>query len=223
MQHRGWTNYGLQKRVMGRYTFQITGGSNGAGNTYDLTANSVSLVGTPVASTGTPNTDAASFATAVNARTSVTGFYATVSTDTVTVRQGISGAVTMAKVVTGDATATLATGVASTDTWTEHLSGVSFDGDEYYQIRWLNTLVVSTPQGTNLTGATCTAIKIKVTGQAFELWNGRGVETSSNTILAGDPTAADTFTEDLPWVNCATPMTIKVAADAVLSYHVKYI
>ena len=221
--HRGWTNFGLRKRVIGRYTFQVTGGSADAANTSDITVNGVSLCGTAVVCTAVVNTDAASICTAVNARTATTGWYATVSAATVTIRQRKSGAVTVAKVVTGDATATLATGVAATDTWTEHLSGVSMDGDEYYEFSWLGSLVADAAQGTDLTNATQVSIRIKVTGQAFELWSGEGVITSSNVILAGDPTAADTWTEDLPWLNGTLPLTIKVAADAVLSYHVKYI
>ena len=220
--YRGWTNYGLRKRVIGRYTFQITGGSAGAGNTYSITINGVALC-TPVASTGTPNTDAASLATAINAATATSGWYATVSTDTVTIRQRKSGAVTVAKVVAGDATATLATGVAATDTWTEHLSGVSMDGDEYYEFSFSGALVVDAAQGTDLTNARIISIRFKLTGQAFQLWSGEGVITSSNVILAGDPTAADTWTEDLPWVDGAIPLTFKGAAGAVLSYHAKFI
>jgi len=219
--NRGWTNFGLRKRVIGRYTFQITGGSAGAGNTYSITKDGVALC-TPVASTGVPNTDAATFATAINAASATNGMYATVSTDTVTVRQRKSGAVTIAKVVAGDATATLATGVASTDTWTEHLSGVSMDGDEYYEFSWSGALVVDTAQGTDLTKAVITSIRFKLTGQAFELWSGEGVATSANVILAGDPTAADTWTEDLPWLDAAVPLTFKGAADAVLSFQALY-
>lgn len=221
--HRGWTNYGLRKRVIGRYTFQVTGGTADAANTYDITVNGVSLCGTAVVCTAVVNTDAASIATAINARTATTGWYATVSAATVTIRQRKSGAVTVAKVVTGDATATLATGVASTDTWTEHLSGVSMDGDEYYEFSWLGSLVADAAQGTDLTNARIISIRFKLTGQAFQLWSGEGVITSSNAILAGDPTAADTWTEDLPWVDGAIPLTFKGAADAVLSFHAKFI
>lgn len=221
--HRGWTNFGLRSRPIGRWTFQITGGTAGAANTYDITVAGVSLTGTPVVCTATPNTDAASFATAVNARTATTGVYATVNTDTVTLRQRKSGALTFTKVVTGDATATLTAAFASSDTWTEALSGATFDGNEYYELSWLGSLVVDAAQGTDLTNAMPVSVRLKVTGQAFELWSGEGVITASNVILAGDPTAADTWTEDLPWLNGTLPLTIKIAADAVLAYHVKYI
>lgn len=221
--YRGWTNFGLRSRPIGRWTFQITGGSAGAGNTYDITVGGVSIISAPVASTGVPNTDAATFATAVNASAATSGFYATVSTDTVTIRQRKSGAKTLVKVVAGDATATLAAAFASSDTWTERLSGVTFDGDEYYELGFAGNLVIDAAQGTDLTNARVLSVRFKVTGQAFQLWSGEGVATAANVILAGDPTAADTWTEDLPWIDAALPLTIKVAADAVLSYHAKFI
>lgn len=222
--NRGWTNAGLRSRPIGRYTYQITGGTANAANTYDVTANGVSLTGgSPVVCTATPNTDAASLATAINAYSATSGWYATVSTNTVTIRQRRSGAATIAKVVTGNATATLVAAFASSDTWTEVVSGAAFDGDEYYELSWSGALVVDTPGGVDLTNARATYIRAKVTGQAFELWSGKGVQTSSNVILAGCPTDADTWTNDLPWFNASLPLTIKVAADAVLVYEVLYV
>lgn len=223
--NRGWTNAGLRSRPIGRYTYQITGGSANAANTYDVTADGVSLTGgSPVVSTATPNTDAASLATAINAYSATSGWYATVSTDTVTIRQRRSGAVTIAKVVTGDATATLATGIASTNTWTEHLSGTAFDGDEYYELGWSGALVVDTPGSVNLTNARVTELDLYGDDQAFQLWSGKGVQTSSNVILAGHPVAADTWENNLPWLGAALPLTIKFAADVTAFKHrVKYI
>lgn len=223
--HRDWTNFGLRSRPIGRWTYQVTGGTEDPANTHDITVGSggTSLVGTPVATGASASATATAIATAINALTATTGYYATVSTDTVTIRQRKSGAITLVKVVAGDATATLSAAFASSDTWTEHLSGATFDGNEYYELSWSGALVVDAAQGTNLTNARLTHIRFKATGQAFELWSGEGVITSANVILAGDPTAADTWTEDLPWMDGAVPKTIKVAADAVLAYHAKYI
>lgn len=223
--HRGWTNAGLRSRPIGRYTYQITGGTANVANTYDVTANGVSLTGgAPVVCTATVNTDAASLATAINAYSATSGWYATVSTDTVTIRQRRSGAATIAKVVTGDATATLATGKASTDTWTEAVSGAAFDGDEYYELSWSGALVVDTPGGVNLTGAMAAHLDLYGDDQAFQLWSGKGVQTSSNVILAGQPVTADTWELNLPWLNCSAPLTIKFAADVTtFKYRVKYL
>ena len=226
--YRGWTNFGLRYRPIGRWTYQVTAGSAGAPNTHNLTVGGVSICGGAVTQAASNNATATAIATAINANAyaavaSGGGYYATVSTDTVTIRQRKSGAITISKTVAGDATGTLTAAFASSDTWTEHLSGVSFDGNEYYELSWLGSLVADLNQATDLSNAMQVSIRIKVTGQAFELWSGEGVATSSNVILAGDPTAADTWTEDLPWLNGALPLTIKVAADAVLSYHAKYI
>lgn len=225
--YRGWTNFGLRSRPIGRWTYQVTAGSAGAPNTHNLTVGGVSICGGAVTQAASNNATATAIATAINANAyaavaSGGGYYATVSTDTVTIRQRKSGAITITKTVAGDATGTLTAAFASSDTWTEALSGATFDGNEYYELGWDGSQVIDLNQGTNLTNATVTSVRLKVTGQAFELWAGEGVATSSNVILAGDTTAADTWTEDLPWVNAAFPLTIKLAADAVLSHHVKY-
>lgn len=215
---RGWTNFGLRSRPIGRWTFQVTGG-NDAADTFDFTVAGVSILAAPVAWNTSHNQTATDIATAINANAAASGFYATVSTDTVTIRQRKSGAKTITKVVVSDATGTLTAAFASSDTWTERLSGVTLDGDEYYELGWSGALVVDSAQSTDLTNARIVDIQLKVTGQAFELWSGEGVATSANVILAGDPTAADTWTLVLPWMDAAFPLTIKLAADAVLAYH----
>lgn len=222
--NRGWTNAGLRSRPIGRWTLQLTAGTNDPANTYDITVGGTSILTAPVQATGVPNTDAASFATAVNANSDASGFYATVSTDTVTLRQRRSGAVTIAKVVAGDATATLTAAFASSDTWTEVLSGTAFDGDEYYELGWSGALVVDTANGLDLTNAIITHLDIYGDDQAFQLWSGKGVQTSSNAILAGHPVAAATWEENLPWLNASLPLTIKFAADVTtIKYRAKYL
>lgn len=219
--HRGWTNAGLRTRPIGRWTFQVTGGDDAA-DTFDFTVGGVSILSAPVAWTTSHDATATAIATAINANQAASGYYATVSTDTVTIRQRWSGAVTITKVVVGDAAGTLTAAVASSDTWTEHLSGATLDGDEYYAISLSGALVVDAPGDVDLTKATFTSTRLKVTGQAFQLWAGKGVRTAANAILGGDPTAADTWTEDLPWLNGSPEWTIKLAADAVLACHNKY-
>lgn len=225
--YRGWTNFGLRSRPIGRWTYQVTAGTEGAPNTHNLTVGGVSICGGVVTQAASNNATATAIATAINtnayaAVASGGGYYATVSTDTVTIRQRKSGAITLAKAVAGDAAGTLTAAFASSDTWTEVFSGATFDGAEYYELSWSAALVVDLNQGTDLTNAMPVSIRLKATGQAFELWSGEGPTTASNVILAGDPTAADTWTEDLPWLNGALPLTIKLAADAVLAHHVKY-
>lgn len=221
--HRGWTNAGLRRRAIGRWTYEVTGGTEDPANTHDLTVGGSSILGSAVQQAASNNATATAIATAVNANTATTGFYATVSSATVTIRQRRSGAKTLVKVVTGDATGTLTAAFASTDTWTEHASGATFDGDEYYELSWSGAVVVDTPGGVDLTNARLCHIRFKVTGQAFQLWSGMGVQTSSNTILTGNETAADTWTNSLPWVDASTPLTVKLAADAALLYEALYI
>lgn len=210
--HRGWTNAGLRRRPIGRWTFQVTGGDDAA-DTFDFTVGGTSILSAPVAWTTNHNTTATAIATAINANSSASGYYATVSTDTVTIRQRRSGAVTITKVVVGDAAGTLTAAFASSDTWTEIVSGTAMDGDEYYELGWSGALVIDTPGSVDLTNARLCHIRLHGDSQAFQLWSGKGVQTSSNTILAGQPVAADTWTDRLPWFNAAIPLTVKFAAD----------
>lgn len=217
---RNWVNDGLRSRVLARWTYQVTGGTNAAPNTHNLTSGGSSILGGAVQQAASNNATATAIATAVNANTATTGLFATVSTDTVTIIQGKSGAQTLVKVVAGDATGTLTAAVASTDTWTEVVPGATFDGNEYYELSWSGALVVSTALGVNLRGAVPMFIRLRVTGQAFQLWSGRGIRAPSNTVLTGNETAADTWTNSLPWTNASVPLLIKLAADAPMLYEV---
>lgn len=215
---RGRVNVGLRYRGLGRWTFQVTGGDDAA-DTFDFTADGTSILSAPVAWTTNHNTTAAAIATAINANQAVSGFIATVSTDTVTIRQVTSGAVTLAKVVVGDAAGTLTAAFASTSTWTEFVSGDTFDGDEYYELSWLGSLVAM--GSVTLTNAVLRAISLMCDGQAFQTWTG-GLRTESNAIVQGIPTATATWRTSVPWLASAVPMIIKLAADEELLYEAEY-
>lgn len=218
---RGWTNAGLKARPVGRWTFEVTAGDDAA-DTFNLLADGVSILLAPVAWTTSHSATATAIATAVNANSMASGFYATVSSATVTIRQRSSGLVAMTKAVVNDAEGTLTAAFASSNTWTEIISGATFDGDEYYQLVFDGSLVRDVPAGVDLSNAVAAAAWMRVTGQAFQLWSGKGVQTAGNVILSGDPTAADTWTEKLPWVS-GLPLTVKLAADAPLIYRVLYL
>lgn len=214
---RGWTGYGLRKRVMGRWTYQVTAGTAGLPNTHNLTVGGASICGGAVTQAASNNATATAIATAVNA--ALNNYIATVSTDTVTIRQRkTAGAVTITKVVAGDAAGTLTAVTASTDTYTEHTSGATMDGDEYYELTWSGALCAEV----DLTNARLVDMRLYVSGQAFQLWAG-GTRSASNVILAGDPTAAATWTEALPWMDATFTWVIKLAADDTLQYHAVYI
>lgn len=219
--HRGFATSGLRYRPIGRWEFEVTAGATGT-DTFNLTANGVSLAAAPVAWVTSNGATATAIATAINANSANTGFYATVSGSTVTIRQRVSGAVTMAKVVVGDADGTLTAAFASSDSWTEVLSGATLDGDEYYQLSWSGSLVVDVTAGVDLSGAMVESIRLMVVGQAFQLWSGKGVQTAANVVLTGHPVTADTWTNKLPWL-AGLPLIIKLAADAPLLYEVLYV
>lgn len=214
---RGWTGYGLRKRVLARWTYQVTAGTAGLPNTHNFTVGGVSICGGAVTQAASNNATATNIATAFNAQSN--NYIATVSTDTVTIRQRkTAGAVTITKVVAGDAAGTLTAVTASTDTYTEHTSGATMDGDEYYELTWSGALCTEV----DLTNARLVDVRLYVSGQAFQLWAG-GLRAASNVILAGDPTAAATWTERLPWLDGAFPWIIKLAADDTLQCHNVYI
>ena len=220
--HRGWTNAGLRSRPHGRWTFQVTGG-NGAEDTFDFTVGGVSILAAPVAWTADHATTAAAIATAINANSADSGYYATVSTDTVTIRQRSTGAVTITKVVVNDAAGTLTAAFASSSSYTEIANGAAFDGDEYYQLTWSGALVIDASNGVDLTNARGTHLDLYGDDQAFQLWCGKGVQTSANAIIAGFPVDADTWELDLPIIG-AGPTTIKFAADVTaFKFRVYYI
>lgn len=221
--HRGWTNAGFRTRPIGRWTYQVTGGTNAAPNTHNLTVGGTSILGGAVQQGASNDATATAIATAVNAQTATTGFYATVSSATVTIRQRASGAKTIVKVVAGDATGTLTAAFASSDTWTEIHSGATLDGDEYYQLSWSGALVIDTPTSVDLTNARITHWRLNTVTVTAQLWSGKGVQTAANAILAGNIYAADQWTHLLPWLDASLPVTIKLSADGVIKLEAYYI
>lgn len=219
---RGWVTGGLRYRPIGRWTYQVTGGTEGSSNTHDLLADGVSILTAPVAQGSSNANTATAIATAVNANSAASGFYATVASDTVTVRQRRSGARTVTRVVDGDATGTLTAAFASTNTWTHHVSGATFDGDEYYELSWSGELASDAPGGLDLSRAALVQVALR-SAQALQLWSGPGVQVTANAIIQGDPVDADTWTDVLPWTDAATPLTVKLAADGALFYRAFYL
>jgi hypothetical protein len=225
--NRGWTNLGLRLRALAVWTFQVTGGTSSPGvNTFNLTVAGASILGGTVDWTTSHNATALLISIAVNANSGSTGLMATNTTDTVTIRQITGGALTITKVVAGDAAGTLAQSTAGTDTWTAFVSGATFDGDLYYQLGWSGALVTEAGSlGTDMTNARLTSIDLYCDGQAFQLWSGglRATATTNAAIIQGISTATATWLRDLPWFNTDIPLIIKVAADEELLYIAKFV
>lgn len=221
--YRARVNFGLRTRPLGVYTFELTAGSNDAANTYQLTdASGTGLVATPVQATGTTTTDATSFATAVNSNYAAHGWWATVSSSTVTLTQRKSGADALTKVVTGDAAGTLSSTTATTDTWTEFVSGATFDGDLYYELSWSGALLAIKDVDTD--NARAIDLNCYCDGQGVTFWTG-GLRTASNAIVQGIPLATATWYhathgDYLPIADSEIPVIIKLAADEELLYSV---
>jgi len=218
--YRARVNVGLRRRAIGRWTFQVTGGDDAA-DTFDFTVGGVSILSAPVAWTTNHNTTAAAIATAINANAANNNYFATVSTDTVTIRQRKSGAVTITKVVVGDAAGTLTAAFASTDTWTEFVSGATLDGDEYYELSWSGALL--TIQGVDTDNARAVDLDFYCDGQAVTFFT--EIRTASNAIVQGLPLATATWlhaTYGAPWpfFDRNIPFIIKLAADEELLYTV---
>lgn len=220
--YRARVNVGLRYRGIGRWTFQVTDGTADPGvNTIALTANGVNITGGNVDWITSNSATAEDIADAINANSAETGFYATVATDTVTIRQSRSGAVTMAKVVAGDADGTLTAAFASTDTWTEHVSGATFDGDEYYELSWSGALL-NIP-GVDTDNARRIDLDLYCDGQALAFWT--EIRTASNDIVQGLPLASATWLHATyggywPILDPDIPFIVKLAADEELLYSV---
>ena len=190
-------------------------------NTLALTADGVNITGGAVDWITSHNATAEDIADAVNANSATTGFFATVATDTVTIRQKRSGAVVMAKVEAGDAAGTLSAAFASTDTWTEHVSGATFDGDEYYELSWSGALMKIKDVVT--AEAQAVDINLYCDGQAFTFWT--EIRTAANVIVQGLAVATATWLHAThggywPLLDPDIPFIIKLAADEELLYNV---
>lgn len=235
-QHRGCVQFGLRSRPLGTITIQITAGSGSA--TWLYKEGTTSLHAAVTFSTNL-NTTAGLIAVAINANAANHNWVATVSTDTITLRQrrgGASGTITLT--ATGDAAGAPANSgnpTGDTDTWTEVVSGAAFDGDLYYELGWSGALVVggvapgaasgTTTYGGGLTNAMLTALSLYSDGQAMAYWVGglRAISTAAS-IASGIPVASATWSDFIENINVAQPIVIKVAADnTALHYKAKYI
>jgi len=220
-QLRGVTNFGIRSRPLGSGTIQITAGTASPGvNTVTATVNGVAISG--VVDWITSHTATAQdLAQSINATTGH-NYVATSSTDTVTVMQRTSGAITgsLAATVAGDVTTTDTDFSNDTDTWTEHVGGDTFDGDLYYELGFSSALI------TNITDADdmlLVDINLYCDGQAFQYWMGgmRG-NAAASALIQGLPVATVTW-EKVEWMGAGVTMTIKLAADEELLYKVRYI
>lgn len=233
--NRGRVPFGLRTRPLGTITIQITAGSGAATWVYKEGTTALHAAVTYAVSLANV---ALLIAQAINTNAAAHNWVATVSTDTITLRQRRGGASgTIALTATGDAAGAPANSgnpTGDTDTWTEFVSGATFDGDLYYELGWSGALVVggvapgaasgTTTYGGGLTEAVATAARFYCDGQAFKYWQGGlRADASAAAIVQGIPIATVTWTDFIEWLDCVQPMVIKVAADEELLYEVKYI
>lgn len=220
--YRGRVPYGLRYRALGSGTIEVTGGDDSA-DTFDPQVNGVSLVAAPVAWTSSNAATATAIATAINANQANHNYIATVSSATVTVMQRKSGLVpgALATVVVSDATTTDTDFSNDTDTWTEFISGATFDYALYYEISWSGTLLAV--YGVDTDDARSVDIDLYCDGQALTFWPG-GLRAAGNTIAVGLPLATATWLHSTygtfwPILDPSIPFVIKIdTADEELLY-----
>lgn len=229
---RGFLTAGLKTRPLGTITIQVTAG-NDVTDTYVVKDNSVAIMASVGWAVSHANT-AGLIATAINAyadaNPTISNWVAEVTTDTVTIRQRRSGtaAGTITCTVVGDAAVTIpnAGNVSNdTNTYTPFYSGGTFDGDLYYELAFDASLALHAfnDAAGEITSPAPQLIDVDfiVTGQAAKFWS--GLHTVNNVITDGYTLAADTKSEKLPWVNGEGTLIIKIAADAVMKYCLRYI
>lgn len=216
--NRAWVNMGFRTRPLGTITIQVTGGDD-VTDTYVVKDAGVAIMAA-VGWAVSHNATAAAIAVAINAfrdaNPTVSNWVATAAADTITLRQvrsGVAGTITVT--VVGDAVATPAnSGNVSndTDTWTEFVSGATFDGDLYYELGWSGALAIL--PGQDLTNARISHAKFYCDGQAFQLWSGGlRANAAATALVQGIPVASVTWTEWLPWLDADVSLIIKVASD----------
>lgn len=231
-QHRGRVNFGLRSRPLGTITIQLTAGTAGA--TWLYKEGTTSLHAAVTFDTNL-NTTAGLIAVAINAAAATHNWVATVSTDTITLRQRRGGASgTIALTATLDAAGAPASSgnpTGDTDTWTEFNSGATFDGDLYYEIGWSGTLVLDgeieesgIDKATALTNAMPTQVRLYCDGQAFRMWfGGLRADAAAAAIIQGIPVATATWSDWIEWLGATTPFVLKVASDEEVLCEIKYI
>lgn len=228
---RGVTQHGLQSRPLATGTIQVTGGAAGT-DTFLPTIGGVAIVSAAVEWTTSHNATAAAIATAINANKAgnvSNGIYviATVSADTVTVMQYKSGAIgTLATTVVNAATTSTTDFSGDTNTWTEHVSGASFDGDKYYELWWdpsdIEDALDADGNPVDMADAMLLDIKFQTAAQTFLLWNS-DIRMASNAIVNASPAFAAATWKTVEWLNAGYPLIIKLAADDTLYVEARYI
>lgn len=228
---RGRTEHGLQYRKLATGTVQLTAGTGGGAATYNIKIGGVSISGT-VAFNTSLNQTATDLATAINAAkatNAAAGLYvvATVSTDTVTVRQYKGGALgALATTVGGDGTTTDTDFSGDTNTWTEHVSGATFDGDAYYELWWdpsdIPDMVDADGNTVDMADAMLLDLKLQTAAQTFLLWSG-DIRMASNAIVNAGPAFAAAAWKTIEWLDAGYPVLIKLAADDTLYVEARYI
>lgn len=228
---RGMTQHGLQSRPLATGTIQVTGGEAGT-DTFLPTIGGVAIVERAVEWTTSHAATATEIASNINAwrdANAANGIYviATVSGDTVTVMQYKSGAIgTLDCTVDGDATTTDTDFSGDTNTWSEHVSGATFDGDKYYELWWdpsnIEDALDAAGNVVDMTDAMLLDIKFQTAAQTFLLWTG-GIRTASNAIVNASPAFAAGAWKTIEWLNAGFPIIIKLAADATLYVEARYI
>lgn len=213
---RGVATVGLRSRILADGSIQVTGGSTGT-DTFEPTVDGVAIVAAPVAWTSSHNGTAEAIAVAINAAAASHTYVATVSTDTVTIKQRVGGAATLTCALGGSAAATVTDFTGDTDDWTEFVSGATFDGDAYHELSWSGALISA-----DMAEARATSVMLYCDGQAFQLWF-EGLRSSGTAIIQGVPYATATWTRQYPWIDSDANTVIKLASDEELLYEVTYI
>lgn len=238
--HRGMSMIGLRHRPLATGTIQVTAG------TADPGVNTVTaVVGTEAISVTvdwvTSHTATAQdLAQAINdAALDISAgglghnYVATSATDTVTVRQRSSGAITTGALdgtVAGDVTTTDVDFSIDTNTWTEHVSGATMDGDLYYELGFSGDLLFASDIGTAANGDALVPgdimlvdVRIHVDGQAWAYYTGGLRANAAASALVQGLQVADGAAELIEWLGAQGRLIIKLAADDELLYKARYI
>jgi hypothetical protein len=221
--YKARVTFGLRSRPLGSGTIEVTAGTDDTPNTIQATVNGVAISAVVEWVTSHAAT-AAALATSINANYASHNYVATVSSAVVTVMQRKSGAITgaLAATVGGDVTATVVDFSGDTDTWTEFVSGATFDGALYYELSWSGALL--TVAGFDASTARSLNVDLYCDGQALAFWVG-GLRTAANVIVQGLPLATATWLHTTyggywPLVGSDYPFIVKVASDEELLYSV---
>jgi hypothetical protein len=245
---RGWVNAGLRRRAIGTQTLQVTGGAGG-GDTFDPKLNGVSLVASPVAWATSHSATAAAIAAAINANVvnhPQMGVFATVATDTVTLKQLRSGAITgvLTCTLTGAATVTIANGgnfTGDTDTWTVIECGAAngLPDTGLYELGWCpdDALGVETPESeaaaangtaqtllskqSHFAGAQLVNINLSL-DQNLTYWRGK-LAATGRTLASGTAKDLQLTVGGKSGQTVATGIIVQAAAAAAVSYDNSYV